>query len=590
MFKNKNTILGALLIAALFLWATHNTESQQKQMQTELQQKQAAEKAKLDSLKAIKGEHVLATPELVAGPVAAAAPVAKIDTSVAMGAVKQRLIVVETDRFWVTLDNQGGLIRSIVLKDLKNQKGEYPELIQDTKGGALSLKLDAVDYAQVLFAVDSTIRDTVRVTNPTTISFTWKNTQGQSLVREYRFTADADKIRHNSHFIGFKPQLYTLEWKGGMRETEIFPTGKSLMGGSSYFFSEVVLNNSYNVERLTLDKQTWFNRQDGKARWVGLRRKYVAGIINWGSESEAAIGADPIKLEKPDPGTYALTISDHPQSDSVAFDFVILPLVHDKISAMGESYEKIMFSGWEWLGADHWFVALCGYVLKLLNLFYSLIPNYGVAIILLTLLMKLITMPLTVKQLKSTREMQRHKPAMDEIRLRNRANPQKIQQELMAYYSKHGVNPFSAMFGCFTMLLQMPVFISLFVVLGRAVELRYAPFLGWIHDLSSPDVIYAGFQIPVIFPQGVTILPFIMTITTFFQTRQTIVDPNQKSMIYVMPVMMFVFSSVMPSGLIIYWIVSNLFGIAQFKFLNRNPLPVVVPAHEHMQNKARKSK
>ena len=591
MFKNKNTILGALLIAVLFLWATHNTESQQNAMRTQLQQKQAAEKAKLDSLKAIKGEHVLATPELVAAPVASAAvvPATKADSAVALSALKHRLIVVETDRFWVTLDNQGGMIRSIVAKTLKNHEGQYPELIQNEKDGALSLKLDSVDFAQVMFSVDSTLPDTVHVTSPTTIGFTWKNALGQSLVREYRFTQDSDKIRHNSRFAGFKPQLYTLEWKGGMRETETFPTGKSLMGGSNYFFSEVILNNSYNVERLTLNKQTWFNRQDGKARWVGLRRKYIAGVINWNGESEAAIGADPISAEKPDPGTYALTISDHPQSDSIAFDFVVLPLVYNKIAGMGESYGKIMFSGWEWMGADHWFVALCGYLLQLLNWFYSMIPNYGVAIILLTLLMKLITMPLTVKQLKSTREMQRHKPAMDEIRLRNRANPQKMQQELMAYYAKNGVNPFAAMFGCFTMILQMPVFISLYVVLGRAVELRYAPFAGWIHDLSSPDIIYAGLQIPVLFPQGVTILPFIMMLTTYFQTKQTIVDPNQKSMVYIMPLMMFVFSSVMPSGLILYWIVSNLFGIAQFRLLNRKPLAVVVPAHEHMQNKARKN-
>jgi len=579
MLKNKNMIIGALLIAVLFLWATRNSEQQTKAATEAMKSAQIIEKAKLDADKANKGAHSLSTPELRAAPVAGGVAVAAAaDTahkdSVQANVIKERMIVVETDRFWMTLDNQGAMVRSIVAKTLANHKGVYPELIQNAADGALSLKLDDVDFSDVTFAVDSTLADTIKVESPVTVSFTWNNGKGQSVIRAYKFTKEGDAVRSSNHFVGFTPKLYTLEWKGGMRETDQFPQGKALMGSSNYFFSEVVLNNSFNVERHTLTKQTWFNREEGKARWVGLRRKYIACVINWGGESEAAIGAEPIKMEKPDPGTYALTISDAPVGDSLGFDFVVLPLVHSKISLLGESYEKIMFSGWEWLGADKWFVALCGFILMLLNFFHKVIPNYGIAIILLTLLMKVITMPLTVKQLRSTREMARHKPAMDEIRLRNRSNPQKTQKELMEYYAKHGVNPFAAMFGCFTMFLQMPVFIGLFVVLGRAVELRYAPFAGWITDLSSPDVIYAALKVPFIFPQGLTILPFVMAATTFFQTKQTVVDPNQKAMIYMMPVMMLFFSTVMPSGLIIYWIVSNLFSIVQFRIMNRGVVPL----------------
>lgn len=580
MLKNKNTIIGALLIAMLFLWATRNSDKQSEAMKSELKKSQAAEMAKQDSLKAIKGEHALATPELRAVPAAAiaAASATASDSSVPVAVgIQPRQIVVETDRFWVTLDNRGGLVRSIVAKTLQNHAGVYPELIQDTADGALSLKFDELDLAGALFAVDSTIPDTVRAENPLFIAFTWTSGQGQSVVREYRFTKDDRAFRHNTRVAGFMPKLYTLEWKGGMKETEHVPEGSGIMGMGSYYFSEVVVNNSFNVERHTLTEQQWFNKDDGKALWVGLRRKYIAGIINWEGESEASIGAEPLKARGHELSTYALTISDHMQSDSISFDFVVLPLVHSEIAALGESYEKIMFSGWEWLGADKWFVGLCGLILRLLNFFYELLPNYGVAIILLTLLMKFITMPLTVKQLRSTREMQRHKPAMDEIRLRNRANPQKMQKELMEYYAKNGVNPFAAMFGCLTMFLQMPVFIGLFVVLGRAVELRFAPFALWINDLSAPDVIVEAIRVPFLFPQGLTILPFVMAVTTFFQTKQTITDPNQKMMIYMMPAMMLFFSTVMPSGLILYWIVSNVFSIAQFWFMSRDSKPVAVP-------------
>lgn len=601
MFKNKNQIIGGVLIAALFIWATVTANMRAQEAQAEAQKVQAIEKAKQDSLAAIKNPHSTGTPELRAAPTAPAqvqasattvAAVSKDSTkdsnSVALVAIQPRNIVVETDHFWMTLDNRGAKIRSVVAKSLASPEGVFPELIQDTSLGALSLKLDEFDFDKELFAIDSNLPDTLHVQNPTTLRFDWKNAQGFSVTREYRFTKSSQTVRQVNHIANLKPRLYTLEWKGGLRETEKIPESSGLMGGS-YFFSEVVFNNTYNVERHTLTEQTWFNKNDGKTTWAGLRRKYIAMVLNWDGESEASIGATPIELKKPDLGTYALTVSDHLTSDSLAYDLVVLPLLYGQVEDMGEDYHKIIVSGWEWIGGDKWFVGLAGLLLDLLNWFYSLIPNYGVAIILLTLLMKLITMPLTVKQLRSTREMQRHKPAMDEIRLRNRANPAKMQQELMEYYKQNGVNPFAAMFGCFTMFLQMPVFIGLFVVLGRAMELRFAPFAGWVTDLSAPDVIVEAIKVPFIFPQGLTILPFVMAVTTYFQTKQTITDPNQKMMIYLMPGMMLLFSTVMPSGLIVYWIVSNLFSIVQYWLMTRNMGPLVQPKHPHMQNKARKN-
>lgn len=601
MLKNPKTIMGVLLIALLFWWSTHNAEKQQEAMRKQMKQGQTQEQREQDSLKAIKGEKVLGTPELVSGSnpanpsgpnpsstlgapntaasqtpseLAAVKPVVEIPDSGTlqdpMAGTVHRKITVVSEYFSVTLDSRGAMVRSIIPQVLANSQGEFPELIEDQEAGALTIAFDKTDFAEVLFAVDANTPDTIRIENPTEISFRWADAMGRSVVRVYRFTPGQNFFGHVTRIHGFMSKLYTLNWKGGMRETEHFPKEASSFGMGGYFFSEVVLNNSFNVLRETPTEMTWFNKDQGKSLWVGLRRKYIAGVINWRGESEASIGADPFGKKDNNPGTYKLVVSDLMKSDSVAFDFVVLPLLHSKIEAMGQSYEKIMFSGWEWLGADKWFVALCGGILRLLNIFYSLLPNYGIAIILLTLVMKFITMPLTVKQLRSTREMQRHKPEIDAIRLRNRANPQKLQQELMAYYSKNGVNPFSAMFGCFTMILQMPVFIGLFVVLGRAVELRGAPFIGWIQDLSAPDVIVEAFRIPFLMPQGLVILPFIMAFTTWFQTKQTITDPNQKAMVWMMPIMMLLFSSVMPSGLIVYWIVSNLFSIVQYWFINRS--------------------
>lgn len=580
MMKNPKTIFGVLLIALLFWWSTYNADKQQQKIRAERQiaAEQSQDSAATAAVENLAVEKSLGAPEFRQAPAFVTAPEFKsvpVDSlsedSISadpMAQVQPRHIKVVTKEYSVILDNVGAKVRSIVPFTLANAEGEFPELIQVPDSGALTIAFDKSDFAQVLFAVDTQIPDSIYVEEITKVSFTWRDAEGRVVERIYTFDPAANQFRHSTYIKGFKPNLYTLSWSGGMRETEAFPKQSSSFGVGGYFFSEVVLNNTYNVLRETPNEMTWFNKDQGKSLWVGLRRKYIAAVINWGGESEASVGASSFGKKDSDPGTYNLVVSDYLRNDSVAFDFVILPLVHSKITAANQSYEKIMFSGWEWMGADKWFVALNGIILKLLNFFYKLAPNYGVAIILLTLLIKFTTMPLTIKQLRSTRQMQLLKPEMDEIRLKHRANPQKMQQELMACYARNNVNPFAAMFGCFPMLLQMPIFIGLFQVLGRAVELRGAPFAGWITDLSAPDIVFSAVQIPFLMPQGIAVLPFIMAFTTWLQSKQTITDPNQKAMVWMMPVMMLLFSSVMPSGLILYWIVSNLFAIAQFTLLN----------------------
>jgi YidC/Oxa1 family membrane protein insertase len=553
----------------------HNSNKQQEIAQAELQRKAmelAAEKAKQDSLAAIIGGKTdLGVPELTASPseTPPANPVATEESPFAAQDIVGAEIFVETEKFFVKLNASGAKITSIVPKTLADKAGNFPELLQNTEAGALSISFDNADFGSVAFSTQSS--DTIIVKDSAKVAFEWRDEKGRAVVREYKFTKDGHSIGHLIRIKGFVPKLYTLNWKGGMKETEEISTASSF--GMSYLFSEVIFNNTYNVARETPAKQTWFNRDQGKALWFGLRRKYIAAVINFNGESEAALGAEPIKEKKneKDPGTYALTISDNMTTDSIAFDFSILPLHWKEIGSMGEGYEKIIVSGWEWCGADKWFVWICGLLLQILNAFYSIIPNYGIAIILLTILVKVVTTPLALKQLRSTRSMMALKPELDAIRAKNRGDMRAQQQEIMALYAKHGVSPFSSLSGCLPMLLQMPIFIGLFVVLGRAIELREAPFFGWISDLSKSDVIWSGISIPYIMPEGIAILPFLMVVSTWFQTKQTITDPNQKMMIWMMPAMMFVFSAVMPSGLVVYWTISNLWTISQYFVINRKP-------------------
>ena len=213
------------------------------------------------------------------------------------------------------------------------------------------------------------------------------------------------------------------------------------------------------------------------------------------------------------------------------------------------------FGMWRWL---------CYPLVWVLNLFNGWIPNFGVAIILLTILVRLIFWPLTHKSTVGMKKMQEIAPLMKEIQAKYKDNPQRLQQETWQLYREKKVNPMSS---CLPMLIQIPVFIALFNVLRSAVELRYAPFL-WIADLSEPEALFASW-----FPfGGLNILPILMAVSKALQSAFTpsAGDKKQQQMMMIMmPAMMLVMFYSFPSALSLYWFLSNLFSIVQMWMIRR---------------------
>lgn len=227
------------------------------------------------------------------------------------------------------------------------------------------------------------------------------------------------------------------------------------------------------------------------------------------------------------------------------------------LRSMGNKMQDIMEFGFFW-----WF---CELLVPTLNFFYSLIPNYGVAIILLTFLVRIIFWPLTHKSTVSMKKMQELQPKLKEIQAKFKDNPTKVQQETWACYKENKVNPLSS---CLPMLIQIPVFIALFTVLRSAVELRYAPFL-WMADLSEPENLFLG-MIPFI--GAINILPVLMAATMALQTYLTpsAGDPaQQKMMLVMMPIMMLFMFYSFPSALSLYWTVSQVLSIVQMLMIRR---------------------
>ena len=296
---------------------------------------------------------------------------------------------------------------------------------------------------------------------------------------------------------------------------------------------------------------------EGASSWIAQKNDYfVTAFLNC-SATPSGFSAAVTRLDGAD--TYV------PLSVSAAAAFKSLGPEREYTLYVGPKKQSILwdlglrdvmdFGLWRWL---------CYGMVWVLNLFHALIPNYGVAIILLTVLVRILFWPLTHKSTIGMRKMQEIQPLLKEIQAKYKGNPQRLQQETWQLYREHKVNPLSS---CLPMLVQIPVFFALFVVLRGAVELRYAPFL-WIKDLSQPEALFASW-----FPfGGLNILPILMAVTMALQSALTPSAGDrsqQRMMMLFMPIMMLIMFYNFASALSLYWTLSQLISIGQMWWIRK---------------------
>jgi len=232
-----------------------------------------------------------------------------------------------------------------------------------------------------------------------------------------------------------------------------------------------------------------------------------------------------------------------------------------RLDVMGAHLDEAIQKGW--------FPALTRFFTWLLTATHAAVPNYGVAIILITIVVRVLMAPLMARQMKSMKRMSALQPRMKEIQERYPDDRQKQSEAMMALYREAGVNPLSMMTGCLPMFLQLPVFIGFYYALQGAIQLRQQPFVGWIDDLSQPETLFVipGIDLPV------RLLPILMGASMVAQQKltPTTMDPAQaRMMLTVMPVMFTVMFYQFASGLVLYWFVSTLLGIGQQVLTNRS--------------------
>lgn len=218
-------------------------------------------------------------------------------------------------------------------------------------------------------------------------------------------------------------------------------------------------------------------------------------------------------------------------------------------------------------------------IVVLLSYLYLIVPNYGVGIIIFAILFKLAFFPLNQKQAESMKKMQVLQPQIQKINEKYKDKPQEKQRKLIEVYKVNKVNPVG---GCLPILVQIPVFIALYSAFSDAYELWKAPFImGWIPDLSEPDIFFSFSEdLPLVGGFAVHLLPLLMTISQFLQTKFSMVstDPNQKIIMYMMPFMLLFFFWKMPAGVVLYWTIQNLLSVAQQIYTNTKKSDDVVPS------------
>ena len=454
--------------------------------------------------------------------------------------VSEQTVTVETDLVRVELSNLGGVIRSWELKRYNTAPPEVKPVQLVYQGGKfkgpLSLTVANADvdkmFREGLYNIekDFTKLDAAHPVGHVTMRF--HNAAAQIGV-EKRLTFHHDSYLVDMSFaiegmtesydIGLGTNFGIVEWGDGFI---------GLIGSASQVDNK--------VEKETPEKEL---ERKGTVQWVALQDKYFLSVL-MPKEGAAALA----KTEDPKVVSAGVRMAASGAASSVALQLYAGPKEYDILRSLDAGLEDMIDFGWFIYGSWTIVKSVAKPIFYVLRFIHDYVGNYGVTIILLTCMIKLLFVPLQYKSYKSMKMMRAIQPKIKEVQEKYKGDRDRLNKELMKLYRDQKVNPLG---GFLPMFLQMPVFISLFNVLYMTIDLRQAPFMLWVHDLSVQDPFY--------------VLPVLMGVTMFIQQKITpnTMDPTQAKIMLVLPIgMTFLFIN-FPAGLVLYWLTNNTLTITQ---------------------------
>lgn len=457
--------------------------------------------------------------------------------------------------------NRGATPKEVLLKKYRETQKQDSALIKviPFESPSSSPLLWEFDVNGHVFSDADAVYSVTRA-NEQEIHFSHQFDQALFVEKTYRWSENSYLIEHEVQVRNLYSQPIKL-----LAKTALFSAQKPKKGGSFFAFAggfkqpvrAVAYINEQTVRKTFEDIKKEKEIPTGPIQWAGFDGQYflLSALPKEGLWKQ-------MKLKASDENQMTLNLS-YPSwniSPSGTQKYSLFLYAGPKdigvLRTAGSSLDRAIDLG-DWIGP------IARPILWFLRWLYELIPNYGIAIVLLTVLIRLLMFPLTQMQARSMKKMQQHKPQMDALKEKYGENKEAYSRELMNYMRTHRINP---MGGCLLLLPQMPVFFALYRVLYNSIELRHAPFVLWIQDLSEKDPYF--------------VMPVLVGVTMFFQQKLTptpTADSAQQTMMKIMPVMFSVFMLFLPAGLNLYIFVSTLWGVVQQYWVQRDLAPAIAP-------------
>lgn len=559
--------LGFVLIAAVLMaWMYFTSPQRQPQQATP---PATAETSAVSSSAPPSTSGTIAPQQQQAAPTASASDrYGKYFSGTAAGT--EQTIIIETDLYIAELSAKGAAVKRWTLKKHSTWDRHPVQLVNSTSGdfNILFTTTDGrtINTKDHYFQPSVNVNGTVRLTDDQTytVQFLLKGSEGEivktMVFKNGVYDFDAGVTFNNMQNV-IANYEYQILWEHGVTYTEYNSVDESNLA-AAYTFGGGELKEVNASSDGDMPKED----PSGQTDWVAVRNKYfavammakdkqAAGAYLEGSHNTAANGG---VVEK-----YSIALK-YPFKNTIQetawVTMFIGPLEFTTIKSYDRDLDKIMSLGWSWIRPITEYIFI-----PLFRLLHSFIANYGLVIIIFSILIKLALQPLTRSSMNSMRRMQKLQPLMQELREKYKNDANQMNIQTMKLYKDYGVNPAG---GCLPLLLQLPILYALYALFSASIELRHEPFVFWISDLSVPDVLIPlPFTIPLLgnFISGLTLA---MGITMYVQQKQTVTDPTQQALVWMMPIMMTVMFNHFPAGLNLYYFVFNLLSIGQQYYFN----------------------
>jgi YidC/Oxa1 family membrane protein insertase len=474
--------------------------------------------------------------------------------------VPARMLTVEGPLYTLEINTRGAVIVHFKLKDYRetvDPKSPMMDLIsKENPAGTLQLSMSGGSIPGLSGAVFGTTlsKDHLFITDKDlSLPLLWTSAKGVLVEKRFIF-------HPHSYLIGLDVSVFN----GSAQQISVTPrislVNDAPLKKARYGFEGPTALINGGLKEISVDSIEKKDVYKGRIGWIALQGQYfMTSIIqkaNSDSELQLDLSSDAVQRVTAN-WVQPESLLSPQKRKTLSFDLYFGPKKISILKSLDNGLERAVDFGW--------FDFIARPCLWIMNQIYRVIPNYGLAIIILTILIKVLLWPLGQKSYKSMEQMKRMQPLMAELREKYKDDKKRINEEMMALYRTYKVNPLG---GCLPMLAQIPVFFAFYRMLYEAIELRHAPFFGWINDLSAPDRLFhfniqhIPFMEP---PYGIPVLTIIMGLTMFIQQKMQppMGDPTQAKMMLMMPIVFTVVFVNFSSGLVLYWLVNNIFSILQ---------------------------